>query len=315
MSIKLFLDSGAFGIYKKVSKGSKDGSAMSSLKSRQFDSYSYVQLKEYKEYRKQYAIFLKKNKKHFDVYANLDVIGNAELTYKNQKWFEKHGLNPCPVWHIDTDVKWLQKYIDEGYSYICIGAMVGVSSKARKEVLDRVWLNNLTDNKGMPILKVHGFGMTSFRLMKRYPWYSVDSTSWLTSPGFGSILYPKKGKEGYDWSNIKSITISNVGFKKGSNSHFRNKPSYLRKYIFKYLKSVGIPYGKSSFKKVDLDYTLKENENWYIKEEEIEIVESPGVCNTRMRRVDACLYAFTEFESHCPKWPWSIKFKNRKTLL
>jgi len=319
MSIKLFLDSGAFGIYKRLSKGSMDGSAMSTLKSRSRDDYSYVCSDEYKTYRREYVRFLKKHAKHFDVYANLDVIGNAELTYKNQKWFEKRGFKPCPVWHIDSDVKWLQRYIDEGYDYICIGAMVGVSSVILRQLLDMVWSEILTDNKGIPKIKVHGFGMTSFSLMKRYPWYSVDSTSWVISPGFGSILYPKKGKtEGYDWGSIESITVSNVGFKKdpGSNTHFRNKPSYLRRYILEYLESAGIPFGESSYKKVNPNYVLKKDgENWLVKGEEIEVVESPGVSNTRMRRVDACLYAFTEFEAHLPRWPWALKLKKRKTLL
>ncbi len=319
MAIKLFLDSGAFGIYNKLSKSSKDGSAMSSLKGRRLDDYSYTKSNDYKEYRKQYAYFLKNNKKHFSIYANLDVIGNAELTYKNQKWFEKYGLNPCPVWHITSDVKWLQRYVDEGYSYICIGAMVGVSSRIRQEVLDTIWAENLTDSIGMPLVKVHGFGMTSFKLMSRYPWYSVDSKSWIDHARFGCIVYPTRKQGEFDWSQPTTILVSHRKFKSVPSQHFKTQQGYLRKYILGYLKSIGIPFGKSLFRKVDPDYKpVTGKEFWYTKGKEIEIIKEAGVSNSQVCRLDANLYAYTKFEFQLPKWPsslYSLGFDRKKRLL
>jgi hypothetical protein len=318
MSVELFLDSGAFGIYNKLSRGTKEVSAMSSLKSRSRNKYSYVKSQEYKEYRKLYLAFLKQNQENFNVCANLDVIGSGELTYKNQKWFEKRGIKPTPVWHIDTDVSWLQKYIDEGYEYICIGAMVGVSAKIIKEVLDTVWTDHLTNNFGMPLLKVHGFGMTNFKLMRRYPWFSVDSKSWIDHARYGCVLYPQKSHGEYNWENPQKILVSQRKFLSVPNGHFNTQPRPLRKFILEYLKDeVGVPFGKSHFKNVDKDYkTIPGKENWYIKGKKVEVIEEPGISNSQACRMDINLYAYTKFEEQLPEWPWSIctTIKKRKGL-
>ena len=41
---------------------------------------------------------------------------------------------------------------------------------------------------GKPKVKVHGFGMTTRELLFRYPWASVDSTSWYSSRYGGCFL-------------------------------------------------------------------------------------------------------------------------------
>ena len=107
------------------------------------------------------------------------MIGSPEGTWKNQMIMEKAGLKPLPCYHFGEDTKWLQRYIDKGYDYIALGGMVGRPRPALLQWLDTIWSDYLTDSKGMPIVKIHGFGMTSLRLMLRYPWYSVDSTSWV----------------------------------------------------------------------------------------------------------------------------------------
>ena len=76
---------------------------------------------------KEYIKFIKKYEKYIDVYANLDVIGDPEATYKNQKIMEKAGLKPLPCFHYGEDWSWLEKYIKE-YSYIALGGMVPIST-------------------------------------------------------------------------------------------------------------------------------------------------------------------------------------------
>ena len=173
--IDLFLDSGAFSAFtQKI----------------EIDINKYIQ-------------FIKKHKKYIDVYANLDVIGNAEATYRNQKIMEEKGLHPIPVFHATKEpLLWLKKYVDEGYSYIAIGGMAGgdISVKQIYPVLDEVFNDILTDSKGIPKVKIHGFGLTSLKLMLRYPWYSVDSTSWIITGCLGSINVPcfESGKYVYN---------------------------------------------------------------------------------------------------------------------
>lgn len=137
----------------------------------------------------QYANYIKKGKDYIHVASNLDVIGrnSEQSSYNNQKTLEKYGAIIQPVHHARDDDKWLQKYLAEGYDYIFLGGMVPESTKYLREWLDHIWAKYLTKKDGSARVKVHGFGLTTLELMRRYPWYSVDSTSWVLLGRFGSI--------------------------------------------------------------------------------------------------------------------------------
>jgi hypothetical protein len=122
----------------------------------------------------------------------LDGIGDPQKTYENQLWMEKKGAKPLPCYHFGEDPRWLEHYVNN-YEYITIGGLVGRSAKDQEVWLDRVWNNHMLDGSGRPKLKVHGFGMTSPNLMKRYPWYSCDSSSWIQSASYGSIYTSEYG--------------------------------------------------------------------------------------------------------------------------
>jgi hypothetical protein len=70
--------------------------------------------------------------------------------------------------------------------------MVPVETTQPRLWLDEVFAHYLTF-AGAPIIKVHGFGMTTFELMARYPWYSVDSSSWLMGGRNGTALFMVNG--------------------------------------------------------------------------------------------------------------------------
>ena len=99
---RIFLDSGAFTMFTQGVK---------------------IDLKEY-------ARFIICHQDIIEVAANLDVIGNAEHSYANQKKLEgllkPHGLNVLPVHHVleDHDHWLLKRYLDEGHQHICLGGMV-----------------------------------------------------------------------------------------------------------------------------------------------------------------------------------------------
>lgn len=122
----------------------------------------------------------------------LDGIGDPLKTYENQKHMEWLGAKPLPCFHAGEDERYLDYYV-RNYEYITLGGMVGSSTKQLCIWLDRMWDRYLTDKSGRPRLKVHGFGITSVPIMERYPWYSVDSSSWIQSAAFGSIITPKHG--------------------------------------------------------------------------------------------------------------------------
>lgn len=152
---------------------------------------------------KEYAGFLHRYGSRLDVYANLDSIGNPEETLQNQKILEKEGLKPLPVYHSGEDVKYLKYYI-ENYEYIALGGMVGTKDTNR-------WLETVFNK--YPDKKFHGFGMTDFGLILKYPFYSVDSTTWFCAQKFGVILFPDNTSNHYDELTKEQIKqIEDKGF-------------------------------------------------------------------------------------------------------
>lgn len=122
----------------------------------------------------------------------LDGIGDPLQTYRNQLEMEARGFRPLPCFHAGEDERYLEWYI-QNYEYITLGGMVGSSTKQLCIWLDRIWDKYLTDGSGHPRLKVHGFGITAVPIMERYPWHSCDSSSWIQSAAFGSIVTPSHG--------------------------------------------------------------------------------------------------------------------------
>jgi hypothetical protein len=122
----------------------------------------------------------------------LDGIGDPQLTYENQMAMERLGVRPLPCFHAGEDERYLEWYIAH-YEYITLGGMVGSSAKQLVVWLDRMWDKYLTDGSGNPRIKVHGFGITSIPIMERYPWWSCDSSSWIQSAAYGSVIVPQHG--------------------------------------------------------------------------------------------------------------------------
>jgi hypothetical protein len=122
----------------------------------------------------------------------LDGIGDPLKTWQNQLYMESQGAKPLPCFHFGEDPRYLDWYV-ERYEYITIGGLVGRSAKDQEIWLDRIWEKHMLDGSGRAKLKVHAFGMTAPWLMKRYPWYSVDSSSWIQAAAFGSIFTSEHG--------------------------------------------------------------------------------------------------------------------------
>ena len=166
-----------------------------------FDSgaYSAWNRKEEPLELKGYIKYVKDHQHLLGTYVNMDVIpaertllcieAAAEAGYTNLKRMKKAGLEPLPVFHINENFSWLQCMIDDGETYIGLGGMAKVKQAERRKWLDAVF-SMLTDAEGRPLIKLHGFGITQTELLKRYPWYSVDSTAWTLAGGYGIIYVP-----------------------------------------------------------------------------------------------------------------------------
>lgn len=141
-----------------------------------------------------YAEYVKQSRNRWSVCSSMDVIGQgdeaAAASYSVFQTLVSLGAEVIPVFHVREPDSWLRRYVAEGHPYLAIGGMVPEAKSWLKDRLDGLWGNILTDDAGRPRCHVHGFGLTTFDLMFRYPWYSVDSTSWLMTGVYGACVLP-----------------------------------------------------------------------------------------------------------------------------
>lgn len=128
----------------------------------------------------EYATWLHRHKHLFSTYANLDVIKNAEKTWENQQRLEQQfGLAPLPVFHVLENWSYLDRYIEQ-YPYIALGV-----AGTRSQVYMPWLVQCFKRAQGKAVY--HGFGITTWAVLKSFPWYSVDSSSWGQGFRFGGV--------------------------------------------------------------------------------------------------------------------------------
>lgn len=159
----------------------------------------------------------------------LDGIGDPLKTWQNQETMESLGVKPLPCFHYGEDERYLEHYI-ANYEYITLGGMVPISTPQLIHWLDRLWERYLCDPSGRPKVKVHGFGLTSLPLMKRYPWFSVDSSTWVQWAANGMLLIPGMGQ-----INISSKSSS----RKIAGQHLTTYPDSTKRAIIDHLEGLG----------------------------------------------------------------------------
>lgn len=172
-----------------------------------------------------------------DVMASvLDGIGDVHKTYENQLAMEALGAKPLPCFHFEEDERYLEWYI-ANYQYITLGGMVGKPVKQLRNWLDRIWDRYLCDGSGRAKIKVHAFGITSVEIMERYPWYSVDSSSWIQAAAFGSVITPDHGPMPV---SDKSPSRHDAG------RHVSNFSPAEKQYVFDMFQKQGFDYERLS---------------------------------------------------------------------
>ena len=133
-------------------------------------------------------------------YYNLDVIGDEGKTWRNQRHMEGAGLRPMPVFHAGESFDSLRKCLDN-YEYFAIGGVVGMNSVSLCRYLDRVFrfIGKPVNNK------IHALGVTSDLVLRRYPWFSCDSTSWIHCSARGKVMLPRMKSGRFDFSEINVV--------------------------------------------------------------------------------------------------------------
>jgi hypothetical protein len=183
LKVELMLDSGIFSAWNRKEEISIN------------DYMAYV--KDYKHLLHSYISMDKIPGEIGRKNTRAEVEESSKISYQNLQIMKENGLSPIPVFHQGEPIIWLERMLQDGEKYIAVSAgkdLAGADGE-RLKWLDTVF-SVITDAKGRPLIKTHGMGITRTAYLTRYPFTTVDSTTWLLTPGFGIIIVPSYGANG-----------------------------------------------------------------------------------------------------------------------
>jgi hypothetical protein len=214
-----------------------------------------------------------------------------------------------PVFHQNEDIKWLDKYLNFGVPYIGISPANDMAVKSSTSygqgflfyntTTKISWMRSLKklifDTAGRPLVKTHGFAVTSYDLMKEWEWFSVDSATWQFRGVLGDIWMPKLVGGNYDFS-VSPITVT-VSQRSPALSKFAlqksDTKSALKDQILDWIKQAGVAYGENQTFEVKADYkpNKSKGERWWNKKKRIcQKVIKEGISNSAHERIKVNLY-------------------------
>lgn len=270
-NVKIILDSGAYSAYTESNRRRKRGLRNWRV---EIDMERYIK-------------FVERFEPYLYGYVNLDVLNDGERSYANYQYMRSRGLDPIPVYHAETHSDFLDLYLKRNLEYVGIGAIANMNSKKRRERLDLLWKYKLTKD-GIPITKVHAFGIGSTELLRRYPWYSADSTRWVSKHGEVYVPHYYKGNWIYDQTPIVvpvSVIKQNL-----PRNHFRKMSPEKRAVILQYFSDNGFSYG-------EFDEFSNEEPR----------VNSDGLFNRDDWRDHLNALYYVRMVQTIPPWPWPFK--------
>ncbi len=138
------------------------------------------------EYFKKYLLWVKQYYHYFDYFVELDIgeIVGQEQVLAWRELFKKEGVyNKCiTVYHpkIVTMEDWIKTIEDSESKYVAVEG-----DRRTRTRLPYLKLIKPAYDRGV---KVHGFAMIKRNAIEKYPFYSVDSSSWKAGSQYGANL-------------------------------------------------------------------------------------------------------------------------------
>ncbi len=111
-----------------------------------------------------------------------DIVGYDKVKEYRRLLERKTGRRCIPVFHKSRGLDEYKRMVKE-YDYIAIGG-IAMGNIKRSEYKYFTPLLNYAHHAGC---KVHGLGFTNTELLHRYPFDSVDSTSWISGGRYGHV--------------------------------------------------------------------------------------------------------------------------------
>ena len=112
-----------------------------------------------------------------DVFG-LDVIGDPEASMRNIDRMQAAGVPAIPTFHYGTDIGVLRE-LCASFPKVGLGGIGG--NWTRTTIHDRIRYLDSCFAACWPH-QFHGFGIGAPRRMRRYPFHTVDATTWMISP-------------------------------------------------------------------------------------------------------------------------------------
>ena len=164
------------------------------------------------DYLDRYIAFINKYDIKYFFELDVDTIFGIEFVEMLREKLEKETQKKCiPVWHKGRGIEYWKKMCNS-YKYVAIGGLVFHVKKKEWPLIKK--MVDYAYTKGV---KVHGLGFTKTNELNKYKFYSVDSSSWLSSASRGQTLnmftgtniITKKIEKGNKKANIQEMSKFN----------------------------------------------------------------------------------------------------------
>lgn len=140
----------------------------------------------------QYITYAKQHENRVSAVANLDT-ASLEESQKNLQEMLSKKIDVVPVWHVRWPFSVFQDYC-RAFGYVAIGGVVGTrNQQLNADGLTRVMAPAVRFAYAHNT-KLHWFGGTHLKVLRRLPFYSTDSSSWLTGGRYGMITLFDQGR-------------------------------------------------------------------------------------------------------------------------
>lgn len=179
--MKLLIDSGAFTFMKDP-------------------QYREKSLEWWEKYLKNYTDFIKTHRDYIFACVELDIdsiVGEEQAEKWREQYFyplEQDGVKVIYLFHFDKTLddfeELCRKHAYVGFSYVELKNLLVEQNEF--ESIDNVVANIFNIAKKYKSA-IHGFAITGNRLLLNFPFFSADSTSYLTGAQFGQISYFEGG--------------------------------------------------------------------------------------------------------------------------
>lgn len=144
-------------------------------------------------------------------------------------------VDAMPVFHQDEDERHLRRYVDLGATYIGISP---ATYRGSNQVLN--WLEWVFCRIDTNAIQTHGFGVTNLTALKRFPFATCDSATWIKLGANGSIFMPKYRDGAPDYTARPIILAVS---KARSGRHLDSEGTLVRRNFEHWVTEVGTTAG------------------------------------------------------------------------